>query len=122
MKQHTLIGERLCGDLRSLKAVRPIVRSHHERLDGSGYPEGLRGDEIPLLAQIVSIADTYDAITTTRPYRIAAPPERAHETLVQEAERGVLSTRLVELFVGLGRRGELQAALEALERAASEGT
>jgi putative two-component system response regulator len=76
MKRHTIIGERLCGTLRSLAPVRSIVRHHHELLDGSGYPDGLRGDAVPLLAQIVAIADVYDAITTTRPYRMAAPPEQ----------------------------------------------
>jgi putative two-component system response regulator len=68
MKSHTVIGDRLCGQLRSLRRVRPIVRHHHERLDGSGYPDGLRGDDIPLLAQIMSVADIYDALTSVRPY------------------------------------------------------
>src|SRR6266851_3471481 len=72
---HTVIGDKLCGGLRSLKRVRPIVRHHHERLDGSGYPDGLRGDDIPLLAQIMSIVDLFDAVTTTRPYR---PAQSAH--------------------------------------------
>jgi putative two-component system response regulator len=53
IKAHPLIGDRLCGELRSLRQVRPIVRHHHERLDGSGYPDGLKGDAIPLLAQIM---------------------------------------------------------------------
>ena len=61
MKQHTVIGDRLCGELRSLRLVREIVRQHHERLDGSGYPDGLRGDEVSVLAQIVSTVDLYDA-------------------------------------------------------------
>ena len=74
MKQHTVIGERLCGELHSLTLVRPIVRYHHERLDGSGYPDALRGDDIPLLAQIVSVVDAYDAITMDRPYRLAGHP------------------------------------------------
>src|SRR6185436_10154018 len=64
MHQHTVIGDRLCGTLRSLRNVRPIVRHHHERLDGSGYPDGLRGDAVPLLAQVMSIADAFDAMTT----------------------------------------------------------
>ena len=71
MKQHTVIGDRLCGELRSLRLVRKIVRQHHERLDGSGYPDGLRGDEISVLAQIVSTVDLYDAVTSARPYRPA---------------------------------------------------
>ena len=73
IKQHPIVGERLCGELRSLRNVRPIVRHHHERLDGSGYPDGLSGDAIPLLAQITSIVDVFDALTTERPYRAALP-------------------------------------------------
>jgi putative two-component system response regulator len=57
MKSHTIVGESLCGHLRSLTAVRPIIRHHHERYDGSGYPDGLKGDEIPLVAQIVGLVD-----------------------------------------------------------------
>jgi putative two-component system response regulator len=103
MKQHTLIGERLCGELRSLASVRSIVRHHHERLDGSGYPDGLRGDEIPLLAQIVGIVDAYDAMTTTRPYRAALPPQHAFEELATDAARGLHRADLVEEFVALQR-------------------
>ena len=89
MKQHTTIGDRLCGELRSLRLVRQVVRHHHERLDGLGYPDGLRGDQVPLLAQIVSIADTYDAITTDRPYRRARAPEIAYDELLVEAANGI---------------------------------
>src|SRR3954470_24900254 len=70
MKQHTVIGERLCGKVGSLDRVRPIVRHHHERLDGTGYPDGLSGHAIPLLAQIVGVVDVFDALTTDRPYRL----------------------------------------------------
>ena len=72
MKRHTEIGDSLCAPLQSLRGVRPIIRSHHERLDGSGYPDGLRGDDVPLLAQIVGIVDVYDALTSPRPYAGAA--------------------------------------------------
>src|SRR4029079_8508435 len=99
MKQHTVIGERLCGELRSLASVRAIVRHHHERLDGSGYPDGLRGDEIPLLAQIVGIVDAYDAMTTTRPYRHALPASYAREELGRDAERGLHDREIVRIFV-----------------------
>jgi cyclic di-GMP phosphodiesterase len=107
MKQHTVIGDRLCGNLRSLKLVRLIVRHHHERLDGSGYPDRLRGDAVPLLAQIVSIADAYDAITTDRPYRAAQPPEAAFRELRAEVQRGWRRADLVEAFVALGHDGVL---------------
>jgi putative two-component system response regulator len=107
IKQHTIIGDRLCGELRSLRLVRPIVRHHHERLDGSGYPDGLRGDDIPTLAQIVSIADAYDAITTDRPYRMARTPDLAYEELVNDADRGWRRRDLVNAFIALGVSGEL---------------
>jgi cyclic di-GMP phosphodiesterase len=98
MKQHTIVGDRLCGNLRALHGVRVIVRHHHERLDGSGYPDGLRGDDIPLVAQIIGIVDVYDAITTTRPYRPALPPEAALAELEKEVARGWRRADLVEAF------------------------
>lgn len=107
IKRHPVIGETLCGDLRSLTGVRPIVRHHHEHRDGSGYPDGLRGDEIPLLAQIVAIADTYDAITTTRPYRSALPPAHAYAELRQDVARGLRRRDLVETFIELNVVGRL---------------
>ena len=80
-------------------ACAPHVRLHHERLDGSGYPQGLRGDEVPLLAQIVGIADVYDALTSHRPYRPALAPEAAARHLVQEAEQGKFARAHVEAFL-----------------------
>ncbi|OFW00433.1 MAG: hypothetical protein A3I61_04835 [Acidobacteria bacterium RIFCSPLOWO2_02_FULL_68_18] len=99
MKRHTEIGDSLCAPLQSLRHVRPIIRSHHERLDGGGYPNGLRGDEIPVLAQIVGIADVYDAMTSDRPYRGALDPETATEFLVSEVERRRFSKLYVEAFL-----------------------
>ncbi len=105
IQEHPVIGDRLCGELRSLRQVRPIVRHHHERLDGSGYPDGLKGDAIPLLAQIMGIVDVYDAITTTRPYKAAATPERAYAELKQEVTRGWWRKDLVEAFIALNVGG-----------------
>jgi len=101
MKQHTIIGDRLCSGLRSLKRVRPIVRHHHERLDGSGYPDGLRGSHIPLLAQIMGIVDVFDATTTTRTYKVGASPEQALNELAQEVARGWRRADLVDAFGAL---------------------
>lgn len=101
MKQHTIIGDRLCGELRSLRRVRPIVRHHHERLDGGGYPDGLAGDAVPLLAQIMGVVDVFDALTTSRPYKEALPFEQAHRMLLEEADRGWRSRELVETFIRL---------------------
>jgi putative two-component system response regulator len=113
LKRHTVIGDRLCGDLRALSLVRPIVRHHHERLDASGYPDGLRGDEIPLLAQIISIVDEYDAITTSRPYREAMPPERAFEELERDVKKGRLNSDLVDVFSAVGPEALRVAAAKA---------
>jgi putative two-component system response regulator len=118
LKQHTIIGDRLCGNLRTLALVRPIVRHHHERLDGSGYPDGLRGDEIPLLAQIVAIVDAYDAMTTTRPYRVACSPKHAIEELRADVARGLFPSDLVETFIAATRREPLSVpALARMRRA-----
>jgi putative two-component system response regulator len=105
IQQHPVIGDRLCGELRSLRRVRPIVRHHHERLDGSGYPDRLKGDAIPLLAQIMGIVDVYDAITTERPYKPAARPERAFEELMAEVKSGWRRKDLVEAFIALREQG-----------------
>ena len=102
IKEHPVIGDRLCGELRSLRQVRPIVRHHHERLDGSGYPDGLKGDAIPLLAQIMGIVDVYDAITTERPYKPAASHERALDEILGEVRRGWRRQDLFDAFVALG--------------------
>jgi putative two-component system response regulator len=99
MKQHTVIGDRLCGELRLLRRVRPIVRHHHERLDGSGYPDALRGGAVPLLAQIMGIVDVFDALTTDRPYRAALPVERAIEELRREVDIGWRRGDLVAAFI-----------------------
>jgi putative two-component system response regulator len=101
MQQHTIIGERLCGELRSLRSVRAIVRHHHERLDGSGYPDQLQGDRIPLTAQIVGVVDAYDAMTTTRPYRRALPAAHAREELLRDATSGALDREIVRIFLEL---------------------
>jgi putative two-component system response regulator len=107
MQSHAAIGERLCGNLKSLRLVRPIVRHHHERRDGTGYPDGLRGDDVPLLAEIVGVADTFDAITTARPYRAARTAEEAYAELLRDAANGRWRTHLVDRFIELGRIGVL---------------
>jgi len=101
MKRHPDIGDSLCAPLQSLRAVRPIVRFHHERLDGSGYPLGLHGDEVPLLAQIVGIADVYDALTSHRPYRRALSHEEAARHLLDEAATGKFLRTHVETFLNI---------------------
>ena len=99
MKKHPDIGDSLCAPLQSLRSVRPIIRCHHERLDGSGYPQGLRGDEVPLLAQIVGICDVYDALTSHRPYRPALTSEDAVRHLLEDAAAGKFKRQHVEAFL-----------------------
>src|SRR5262245_7077409 len=100
MRKHPLVGDSLCAGLRSLNKVRPIVRHHHERLDGTGYPDGLRTGEVPLLAQIVGVVDVFDALTTERPYRRAALPcAEAFQVLTDEAVKGWRDRALVDAFV-----------------------
>jgi putative two-component system response regulator len=99
MKRHPDIGDTLCAPLQSLKRVRPIVRFHHERLDGSGYPLGLKGDDVPLLAQIVGIVDVFDALTSRRPYRQAFGHDSAMRHLLGEAAAGRFERRYVEAFL-----------------------
>jgi len=104
MRKHPIVGDSLCAGLRSLNKVRPIVRHHHERLDGTGYPDGLRNAEVPLLAQIVSVVDVFDALTTERPYRVARPTEEALQVLTDEADKGWRDRVLVDAFVDVVRR------------------
>ena len=101
IKQHPVIGDRLCGGMGSLRQVQPIVRHHHERLDGSGYPDGLKGDTVPLLAQITGIVDVYDAMTTERAYKSAYSQQRAFEELTSDVARGWRREDLVETFISV---------------------
>jgi putative two-component system response regulator len=101
MKQHPAVGERICAPLRSFRTVLPIIRHHHEKLDGTGYPDGLKGDEIPLTARILQTVDIYDALTTDRPYRSALPIEEALETMRGEAKRGWWDCALIDEFESL---------------------
>src|SRR5204862_6889724 len=91
----------LCAGLRSLNQVRPIVRHHHERLDGSGYPDGLRNGQVPLLAQIVGVVDVFDALTTERPYRQPLSHDEAFEVLTDAAAKGRGDRALVDAFIGV---------------------
>ena len=112
MREHTVVGDNLCRTVRSLQRVRPIVRSHHERQDGRGYPDRLRGNEIPLLAQIVAVVDVFDALTTNRPYRDAIPAKAAYEIMLKEAASGWVPVKLAQTFIDLHRKrfGEVSFA------------
>jgi putative two-component system response regulator len=101
MRSHPTRGEEICRHLKSLRQVLPIIRHHHERYDGSGYPDGLWGEEIPLLARVLQIADIYDALTNPRPYKPAYSPAEALDVIRQETDRGWRDPEIVKLFVKL---------------------
>jgi putative two-component system response regulator len=98
MKQHVSIGEKICQPLQTMRGVLPIIRHHHERWDGSGYPDGLMGDQIPLLAQVFQIIDIYDALTSERPYKRAFSCANAINIILEETDKGWRNPRLVEQF------------------------
>jgi len=101
MRSHPLRGEEICRHMKSLSMVLPIIRHHHEKWDGSGYPDGLQGDQIPLLARVLQIADIYDALTYQRPYKPAYAPDEALEIMLKETERGWRDPRIFRLFTRL---------------------
>lgn len=98
MKSHTLKGEEICKPMKSLAQVLPIIRNHHERWDGSGYPDQLEGERIPLVARILQTADIYDALTTERPYKAALSHVEAVRVMEEEVERGWRDPELIPLF------------------------
>jgi len=101
MKQHPITGENICRPLKSLRLVLPIIRSHHEHSDGSGYPDGLRKQEIPLLARILQVVDVYDALRTARPYKAALSHEQSALTMRREAQAGLWDGELVSEFFSM---------------------
>jgi putative two-component system response regulator len=108
MERHTLVGAGICSPLKSFRSVLPIIRHHHEKMDGSGYPDGLKGDEIPLTARILQTVDIYDALTTDRPYRKALAPERAFALMREEVKRGWWDGALVDELEAMVQTSVLQ--------------
>jgi putative two-component system response regulator len=88
MQGHPLVGERICSPLKSFQLVLPIIRHHHERMNGTGYPDKLKGEKIPLTARILQIVDVYDALTTSRPYKPALTVEEALSVMKNEVRKG----------------------------------
>jgi putative two-component system response regulator len=99
MRQHVNIGARLVEGLKSMRLTAPIIRHHHERWDGSGYPDGLRGEEIPLVARVFQMVDIYDALTHARPYKRAMERQQVVEELEAEAARGWRDPALTAIFL-----------------------
>ncbi len=98
IKMHPEQGAKICQKLKSIRGAIPIIRHHHERMDGTGYPDHLAGDEIPLLARILTVVDIYDALTTTRSYRKSLPHEVAMELLWEETRKGWWDKDIVSEF------------------------
>lgn len=98
IEQHVLIGEEICQPLANKRDILPIIRHHHERWDGTGYPDGLIGEEIPKLARVFQILDIYEALTSDRPHKKALTPTQAIEILQEEAAKGWRNSELVEQF------------------------
>lgn len=98
IRQHVLIGEEICQPLRNRRGVLPIIRHHHERWDGSGYPDGLVGTDIPYLAQIFQVIDIYDALTSDRPHKQAYSPTQALDIIMDETAKGWRNPELIAAF------------------------
>lgn len=103
IQTHPVVGADLVQGLRTLDGVRPIIRHHHERLDGSGYPDGLKGDAIPLGARIMAVVDVYDALHTARPYKPALSHGDAVSILLRETDAGFWDPRVVATFLDVLR-------------------
>src|SRR5436305_5583433 len=101
MKQHPVTGENICRPLKSLRLVLPIIRNHHEHSDGSGYPDGLRKGELPLLARILQVVDVYDALRTARPYKPALTHDQSAVTMRDESHAGLWDEDLVVEFFSM---------------------
>src|SRR5579859_2277085 len=98
MHEHPVTGEKICRPLKSFHLVLPIIRHHHEKLNGTGYPDGLKGDDIPLTARILQIVDVYDALTTKRPYKKELTTAEAFSIMEHEVKCGWWDRDLFEQF------------------------
>ena len=105
MREHPVVGERICAPLKSFRLVLPIIRHHHEKFDGSGYPDGLRGEATPITARVMQIVDVYDALTTVRPYKPAFSITDALQTMKQEVAKGWWDPHIFDQFERFVRSG-----------------
>jgi len=118
MKKHSTIGYNIGLPLeKSLGAALQVIQHHHEKMDGSGYPDGLKGEEIPVVARIVGIADIFDALTTDRPYREGMGKAKAIEILIEEADMGKLDKKIVEELIDYVGNAPSMDRVDAEEKA-----
>jgi putative two-component system response regulator len=116
MEEHPVVGEKICAPLKSFRLVLPIIRHHHEKLDGSGYPDHLQGTEIPLTARVMQIVDVYDALTTVRPYKLALTSADALKTMQMEVDKGWWDGKIFSHFCSMVQE---EAQCHVLRKAAS---
>ncbi len=109
MRKHPVTGEHICGPIYSFRLVLPIIRHHHEKYDGSGYPDALSGEHIPITARVLQVVDVYDALTTERPYKTALSRDEALKTMQSEVEKGWWDPELVAEFERLMLDGKDKA-------------
>ncbi|MFV2073461.1 MAG: HD domain-containing phosphohydrolase [Thermoanaerobaculales bacterium] len=114
IKRHAVIGWEICRPLRSLTPVLPLIRHHHERCDGSGYPDGLVGEEIPLLARVFQVVDVFDAMTDDRSYRRGISAEDAIEIILEETRLGYWDKAIIDEFVAMIREEKFDGRLTRL--------
>ncbi len=117
VQEHPVVGERICAPLKSFRLLLPIIRHHHEKLNGSGYPDGLKGEEIPVTARVLQIVDVYDALTTQRPYKPALSRAEALEIMEEEVKKDWWDPHIFGEFKQL----VTSPAWETLARSAAAG-
>jgi putative two-component system response regulator len=120
VQRHPVVGEGICAPLKSFQLVLPIIRHHHEKLDGTGYPDGLKGNAIPMTARVLQVVDVYDALTTVRPYKKALPAAEALAIMEDEVNRGWWDPDVFAVFTEMiGREAIAEPQPRALSRAAA---
>ena len=106
MQEHPVVGERICAPLKSFRSVLPIIRHHHEKFNGSGYPDGLVGEAIPITARVLQVVDVYDALTTVRPYKRAFSSAEALQTMKEEVAKEWWDRDIFDQFENLLKSGD----------------
>ena len=120
MQQHPVVGERICSPLKTFHLVLPVIRYHHEKMNGTGYPDKLKGEEIPLTARILQIVDVYDALTTSRPYKPALTVEEALAVMKKEVKRGWWDSHVFAEFERMIEK-DIQKFVSLVKAAAASG-
>ena len=120
IKKHPMIGEKICQPLNTLYSALPIIRHHHERYNGSGYPDGLSKEKIPLTAQIVAIVDCYDALTSNRPYRVALSKSAAIKVIKKETKDNLWHPEISQFFLDIVSNTGNMEAFEIVESSIQE--